>query len=435
MDSVNSLYVVLFLISLLLSAFFCSAETAFISMQRLRLQHLVHIGHPGARQAAKIMAQPERFLATVLLCINIFETAVATMGTIIAVSLWGENLGIALATILITILTLILAEFIPKSLAARHGEKLALAYARPIEVISTILYPVVFVLNHIGLRIARLANETSQTRPTISEEEFHTAIRIGEAEGVMEESAAEMLHNVFEFGDRRVREVMVPRPEVVFVGKGATLAEFLAIYEQSPRSRFPVYEGNQDNVVGILSSKDVLIGIARGTVDRQSTIDSLVRSAFFTPENKPISQLFAEMRDNNCRMIVVVDEFGAAVGVATLGQLTEEIVGPLSSEIGAEKEYEIINDTTFQIDGGMRVEEVNEQMRLEIPEGDYDTIAGFILNLLGRVPKQGEQLRYRDLKIFITRMQGPRIAEVLVRKEVPSGPPKDTDAPAQDAAR
>jgi len=426
MNDVNVLHFVILAVCLLLAAFFCSAETAFIGIQKLRLEHLIRTGHRAAETVARIVQKPEKFLAAVLFGINLFETAVATIGTIIAVSFWGENLGAVLATIIITILTLVLAEFIPKSLATRHAEKLALIYARPIEVISVILYPVVFVLSHIGIRMTKLASDDSQVKPTISEAEFRTAIDIGEEEGVVEERAAEMLHNVFEFGDRRVREVMVQRPEVVFVEKGATLADFLAIYAQSPLSRFPVYEGNQDNVVGLLSIKDVLMGLTKGTVDRQSSISSFVRPAFFTPQNKQISQLFAEMRDQNCHMAVVVDEFGAAVGLASLNQLTEEIVGPVGGEQGeADKEYEIVNYNTFQIDGGMRIEELNEQMSLGLPKDDYETLAGFILDLLGRVPKQGDQLKYKNLKMVITKMQGAKIVEVLVTKEIPKSDPED----------
>jgi len=426
MNDVSALHFVIFFVCLLLAAFFCSAETAFIGMQKLRLQHLIRSGHRAAETAARIVQKPEKFLATVLFGINLFETAVATIGTIIAVSFWGENLGAVLATIIITILTLVLAEYIPKSLAAQNAEKLALLYARPIEVISVIFYPVVFVLSHIGIRMTKLASDDSQVKPTLSEAELRTAIDIGEEEGVVEEKAAEMLHNVFEFGDRRVREVMVQRPEVVFVEKGATLADFLVIYAQSPLSRFPVYEGNQDNVVGLLSIKDVLMGLAQGTVDQQSSISSFVRPAFFTPQNKQISQLFAEMRDHHCHMAVVVDEFGAAVGLACLSQLTEEIVGPVGGEQGeADKEYEIVNYNTFQIDGGMRIEELNEQMSLGLPKDDYETLAGFILDLLGRVPKQGDQLRYKNLKMVITKMQGAKIVEVLVTKEIPKSDPGD----------
>jgi putative hemolysin len=420
MNDVNALHFVIFVVCLLLAAFFCSAETAFIGVQKLRLQHLIRSGHRAAETAARIVQKPEKFLATVLFGINLFETAVATTGTIIAVSFWGENLGAVLATIIITLSTLILAELIPKSLAARHAEKLALMYARPIEIISIILYPIVFVLSHIGIRMTELTSNDSQTKPTISEEEFRTAIEIGEEEGVVGEREADMLHNVFEFGDRKVREVMVPRPEITFVEKGITLADFLNIYAQFPRSRFPVYQNNQDNVVGLLSAKDVLMGLAKSEINQQSTIDSLVHPVYFTPENKLVSQLLAEMVEHNHHMAVVVDEYGVAVGVVSLDQMTSSIVGPMIGELEKmDKEYEIINENTFQIDGVMRVEEVNEKMGLGLPEGDYETMAGFIIHLLSRIPKQGEQLKYKNLKIVITKMQEARITDVLVTKEIP----------------
>jgi putative hemolysin len=387
-------------------------------MQRLRLQHLIHTGHPKAKIVAKIMEHPEKFLATVLLGINFFETAVAALGTIIAVSLWGEDLGAAIAIILITILTLILAEFIPKSVATRYGEKMALSYAKPIEFISLILYPFVYVLNHIGLRFTRWGEIGSQPKPTISQEEFHTMISVGHKEGTMEKEEAEMLHKVFEFGNRPVSEVMVSRTEVVWVEKGTKLADFLNLYAQSPLSRFPVYEDNRDNVIGILSVKDILMAQAKGTISDGSVIDDLIRPAYFTPETKRISELFAEMRDKNYRMAIVVDEFGGIAGIASLTRLLEEIVGPVGDELAAiEKEYETINEYTFSIDGGMRIEEANEEMGLELPEGDYETVAGFIFHLLGHIPKQGEQLRYKGLRIVITEMRGRKIEKIVLTKE------------------
>ena len=420
MNDVGVLHFVIFAVCLLLAAFFCSAETAFIGIQKLRLQHLIRTGHRAAETAARIIQKPEKFLATVLFGVNLFETAVAAIGTIIAVSFWGKNLGAVLAIIIITILTLVLAELIPKSLAARHAEKLALIYARPIEVISVILYPFVFVLSRIGISMTKLVSDDLQVKPTTSEAEFRTAIDIGEEEGIVEESEAEMLHNVFKFGDRKVYEVLVPRPETTFIGKGITLADFFTIYAQSPFSRFPVYQGSQDNVVGLLSVEDVLMGLAKGEINQQSIIDSLIRPAYFTLENKLVSHLFAEMLGHNHHMAVVVDEYGAALGVVSLDQMTSSIVGPIVGELEKiEKEYEIINDNTYQIDGGMRVEEVNEQMELGLPKDGYETMAGFILNLLSRIPKQGEQLKYKNLKIVITKVQGAKIIEVLVTKEVP----------------
>jgi putative hemolysin len=415
----NALFVILFFLCLGCAAFFCSAETAFIGMQKLRLQHLIQNGHPAATRVAKIVEQPEKFLATVLLGINFFETAVATLGTIITVSLIrNANWAVAIATIVITIVTLVFAELVPKSLAVRYGEKLALRYVRPLEIISTLLYPLVYILNHIGIRFTKLVGEDEITKPTISEEEFRTAINIGEAEGVVEGREAEMLHKVFEFTDRPVSKIMVPRTEIAWVEQGTKLSDFLSLYTQGRYSRFPVYKDNTDNVVGILHAKDVLLKLTDGSDSKDSVIDDLVRPAFFVPEGKRLGELLAEMRDGGHHAAVVVDEFGGIVGMVTLGQLTEEIVGDIHDELtDPEKDFIVTDDSTFQLDGGFRIEEANEELTLDLPTGDYETVAGFILKHLGRIPKQGEHFKYQDLKFVIAEMRGMKIEKVIVTKE------------------
>ena len=423
MDGINGLFLILFLISLAAAAFFCSAETAFIGMQRLRLKHLIHTNHPKAKIVARIIEKPEKFLATVLLCINFFETAVATLGTVMAVSLWKENLGVAIATIVITILTLIFAELIPKSLAARYGERIALVYARPIEIISTALYPFVYVLNHIGIRFTRMAGDSTEMRPTISQDEFRTAITVGEAEGVWEEEEAEMLHNAFEFADKPVSEVMQPRIEVTWLRQGTTLAGFLDIYKQYPFSRFPVYKGTTDNVVGVLSIKDVIMAQANKSLTDDSPIDELVRPVHFVPQTKRLGELLAEMRDNNYHMVAVVDEYGGVAGIAALEQLTQEIMGVIGDELAVkDKDFVPIDAHTCEVDGGVRVEEANEELDLDLPTGDYETVAGFILSHLGRIPKQGEHLKYKDLKIAIVEMRGRKIEKIQRTREKDAAP-------------
>jgi putative hemolysin len=201
--------------------------------------------------------------------------------------------------------------------------------------------------------------------------------------------------------------------------EGSRLSDLLAIYAESPMSRFPVYKENMDNVVGVLSVKDVLMALAKGTATEESTIDELVRPPYFAPESKHIDELFAEMRDENYRLAVVVDEYGGTAGIVTLTRLVEEIVGEVGDELaGVEKDYEVINEYTFQIDGSMRIDEVNEEMELNLPEGeDYETVAGFILSLLGHIPRRNEQLRYKGLKIVITEMKGLKIEKILLTKE------------------
>ena len=412
------LYLVFFVICLLLSAFFSGSETAFISLQRIRVEHLVQNNVRGAKRVARMIERPEKLLSTILLGNNFVNVAAAALGTVVAVSIWGQEQGVLIATIAVTILLLIFAETTPKTIATQHAEKLSLILARPIEVISWLLTPFVIALSWIASGFTRMAGGTPVPRSLASEEEIRTMISVGHKEGTVEEAEAEMLHKVFEFGDRPVREVMVPRPEVVSIEQGSKLADFLAIYAESPLSRLPVYQDNMDNVVGILSVKDVLMAQAKGTISAKSTIDDMVRPAYFAPETKRINELFAEMRDKNYRMCVVVDEFGGTAGIVSLSRLVEEIVGPVGDELAeVEKEYEVINEYTFQIDGSMRIEEANEEMELELPEGDYETVAGFVLHLLGHIPNPNEQLRYKGLKLVITEMRGLKIEKILLTKE------------------
>jgi putative hemolysin len=368
---------------------------------------------------AKIVEQPEKFLATVLLGINFFETAVATLGTIIAVSLiQNENLAVAIATIVITVVTLVFGELVPKSLAVRYGERLALRYVRPLEIISTLLSPLVYILNHIGISFTKVAGEGEIPKPTISEEEFRTAINIGEAEGVVEGNEAEMLHKVFEFTDRPASKVMIPRTEIAWVEQGTKLSDFLNLYNQGRYSRFPVYKDTTDNVVGMLHAKDVLMKLTDESDSKDSVIDDLIRTAFFIPEGKRLGELLAEMRDGGHHAAIVVDEFGGIAGMVTLGQLTEEIVGDIRDELtGKEKDFVVTGDSTFQLDGGFRIEDANEELGLNLPSGDYETVAGFILSQLGRIPKQGEQFKYQNLKFVITEIRGMKIVKVIVTKE------------------
>jgi len=411
------LYLALFFICLLLSAFFSSSETAFVGLQRIRVEYLVETEVKGAKRVARMIERPERLLSTILLGNNFVNTAAAALATAIAVSIWG-NQGILYATIAVTILLLVFCETTPKTIATHHTERLSLVLARPIEAISWVLTPFVVVLSWIASGFSRLVGGEPVPRSLASEEEIRTMISVGHKEGTVEEEEAEMLHKVFDFGDRPVHEVMVPRPEVVSIELGSKIADFLSLYAESPLSRFPVYQENMDNVVGILSIKDVLMAQAKGDITNESTIDDLVRPAYFAPEAKRVGELFAEMRDKNYRMAVVVDEYGGTAGIVSLSRLVEEIVGPVGDELAvAEKEYEVINEYTFQIDGSMRIEEINEEMELGLPKGDYETVAGFVLSLLGHIPRPNEQLRYKGLKLVITEMRGMKIEKILITKE------------------
>jgi len=364
-----------------------------------------------------MIEHPERFLSVVLLGNNLANTGAAALATALALSVWGES-GILIATIGLTVILLIFSETTPKTIAAHHPEKLSLLFVRPLSIISWLFSPFVIVLSWVAYAFTRLVGGTPVPRSIISDEEIRTMISVGHKEGTVEEAEAKLLDRAFDFGDRPVSEVMVPRPEVVSIQEGSTIADFLKLYAEFPLSRFPVFQENMDNVVGILSVKDVLMGLAKGSINNDSPINELIRPAYFTPETKRINELFAEMQDKNYRMTVAVDEYGGTAGIVSLSGLVEEIVGPVGDELAAvEKEYEVINEHTFQIDGSMRVEEANEELKLKFPEGDYETVAGFVLHLLGHIPRQGEQLRYKGMKLVITKMRGLKIEEILLTKE------------------
>jgi putative hemolysin len=419
-----ALYIVLLVVCLVLSAFFSGSETAYISLQRFRLQHLVSTGIKGASLVARLIERPERFLSVVLFGNTLVNAAAAAIATAIAVYYLGQGNGIIVATIALTVILLIFCEVTPKTVAAQHAERISLALARPVQFVSWVFMPFVIALSWLASAFTRIVGGTPVARSIISDEEIRTMISVGRQEGTVAEGEARLLHKVFDFGDRPVYEVMVPRLEVAALQQGSTVADFLKLYTESPMSRFPVYKENMDNVVGILAVKDVLMARARGTITGESTIDELVRPAYFTPESKHINELFIEMRDNNYRMAVVVDEYGGTAGVVSLSRLVEEIVGEVGDELaGVEKEYEVINENTFQIDGSMRIEEANEEMDLGLPEGeDYETVAGLILRLLGHIPRRHEQLRYRGLKVVITEMKGQKIERILLTKEKPPSP-------------
>lgn len=409
----------LLIVCLCLSAFFSGSETAFISLQKVRLEYLISTGTKGAGRVSKMVERPEKFLSTVLLGNTFVNTAAAALATVLAISHWPEH-GIIISTAGITVVLLIFAETTPKTIAAHHAERLSLLAVRPLELISWLFTPFVTVLSWIASVTGKLLGGEPVSGSLATADEIRNMITLGHKEGTVEESEAKMLHKVFDFGDRPVREITVPRPEVVAIEKGSTIADFLALYAESPLSRFPVFQENMDNVVGILSIKDALMGLAKGEITRETLIDELIRPAYFTPETKLIDDLFSEMRDNNYRMAVVIDEFGGTAGIVSLSRLVERIVGPVGDELAdAEREYEKINANTFQIDGGMRIEEMNAEMGLELPESeDYETIAGFILSRIGHIPRQGEQLRYRNVRIVVTKMRAMKIEEVLLTKEI-----------------
>jgi len=412
------IYVILFIISVALSAFFSAAETAYMSLQRIRLQHMTDTGVKGAKQVARLLEKPERLLSTILLGDTLANTTAVVLGTAVISDYLGDHVSAVVTTVLLTVIVLVFGQSVPKTIATRYSEKLSVAFAAPIVFLTVLFKPLVFGLGWLTASFARLAGTAPVAHTFTSTDEIEAMIALGHKEGIVEKDEAEMLHKVFQFGDRPVRELMVPRLDIIAVESGSKVSDYLALYGKSPLSRIPVFKNNLDNITGIMSDKDVLTGLAKGTITKDTVIDELARPAYFTPDSRLISKLFGEMRDKNFHMAVVVDEYGGTAGVVSLSRMAEEVVGEVRDELSSmQKNFEEINEYTFQVDGSMRVEAVNAEMGFEIPFGDYETIAGFILNQLGHIPKIGEQIRYKDLKMAVTKMRGVKIEEILITKE------------------
>ena len=399
-----------------LSGFFSSSETAFISLQRVRILHLVETGRPGAKKLLQRMDNPEHTLSTVLLGNNLVNIAAAAVGTVLAVAWLGDNAGVIVATFGTTFLLLIFSEVIPKTIASRHAEWLAFLYIKPFALVEFVLLPVSVFLAMIGRAIVRLTGGRVGSPNLVSAEVLHSVIKVGREEGAVPPEEARMLQNVLLFRARLVKEVMTPRTEMVWLDEDATLTSFLDEYENSPLSRFPVYKEAHDNVVGLLHTRDVVQALHRGTHTEESKLIDLVRQVQFVPETKRLGDLFFEMRSSGQQMYLVVDEYGGVSGLVTGQQLVAAIMGRVADEETPREEVEELASGWFQVDGGMQIQEANETLGLNIPDGDYETIAGFALDHLARIPSEGETFRFQGRRITISEMKGVKVEKLLVSK-------------------
>ncbi|TAK27195.1 MAG: HlyC/CorC family transporter [Chloroflexota bacterium] len=409
------LSIVVVAVCLFFVAFFSSSEASLISVSKIRILHLAEQANKAAQAIQRMVAKHDNFFATILLTENLFIVFASSLGTALALSIIGER-GVIFAPLVMTILIVLVGEITPKTLAARHAERYALLVARPMELIMRMLSPIIFVFTLSPKLIMRLIGDRGEARsPFITEAELRMLINIGEEEGTVEEVERELLENVFQFGDRLVREVMVPRPEIVGIETNANLDSFLQVFSHSSRARFPVYEDSLDNVVGILSIKDVLAALVNNSIDKRHPIASWVRPAHFVPETKRIGVLLGEMQARKIQMAIAVDEFGGTAGLVTLQQLVEEIVGSMGDELEEDEEdVKAIDERTVEVDAGMRVDEFNDELDAQLPDGDYETLAGFMLSNLGHIPREGEHVRHGKLRISIAEMKGLKIEKLRV---------------------
>jgi putative hemolysin len=412
------LVIVILVVSVLLYALVNSIEIAIVAADRIRVRHLAESGDRRAQAIERLRANRDRFFAGIVLLQNLFVVLAAAMASVLSVEILG-NLGLIFGTLITTLLLALLGEFTPKVLAAQSSEGYALLVARPVEAVVRVVNPLMTVLAAIPRGFQRLLfGAAPRPSPTVTEAELRMLIDIGTVERVLGEQTGELLESVFQFRDRQVQEIMVPRTEVTWLETESTVGDFYRVFEETGHSRYPVYRESVDNVVGVVAIKDVLRGVARGELEPNSSIESCMRPTYFVPETKPVGALFREMQAHNQHMAIVVDEYGGTAGIVTIELLLEEMVGPVAEEeAGTAKEFEPIDEHTASVDGGMSIWDANEELDLHIPEGRYETVAGFILDRLGHIPKEGEQVEEDGFRMVVAEVRGTKIERVLVTKK------------------
>ena len=414
---------VLIAIFILFSGFFSSSEAAFLSLQRTRLTYLVNNNVPGAKRVQDMINNMDRLLSTILLGNNLVNVAFTALVTALAVNWLGEGpLALTAATVIGTTVLLILGEIIPKSVAVKKSEKMTFLYARPLKMVELSLYPVILFLQWLSRTTQTIfGNEANDEDPAVTEGELRMLINIGESEGSVDSTEAARLQRVFSFGDRQIQEIVTPRPEIVWIEKGCTLGEFLAVHAKHSHTRFPVYEGSTENILGVISNKDAIVGMSKDDLRPNDDVSGYLRPAFFAPETNTISSIFDEMQKAGHNMVLTVDEFGGIGGLATLKQLLGVIVGDIGDDGSAPEEELIeIDDHTYDVNAGMAIAEINDEIGIEIPEGDYQTVAGFILSELGYIPEIGEVVEHGRLRFVIKKMSGVKIelVQLTTRGEI-----------------
>jgi len=401
------------LVSLLaLSSFFSASETALMSLSKIRIRNMVEENIPGSKKVQKLVENPSTMLSGILVGNNIVNIGASALATSLAIKNFGST-GVGLATGIMTILVLIFGEITPKSLAAQNSEKMALKLAPFITIIVAVLKPFNVVLIYLTNAIIKvLGGDVDARTPFITEAELKTMINVSHEEGMLESEEKEMIHNVFEFRESRVTEVMTPRTYMVAVSLDSSYDKIVEVFKTQQFSRVPVYDDGIDNVVGILYLKDLIFfDASKETFE----ITKYMREPYFTFEFKLITELFSEMRDKSIQVAIVIDEYGGTAGMITLEDLVEEIVGDIRDESDELfNEIEVVEEDEYLVCGSAEIDLINEMLGVKIESEDFDTIGGFVTGLFGRLPETGEQIEFNNMKFVVEHVQKYRIEKLRI---------------------
>ena len=398
---------------LLLSAFFSSAETAMTTVNKIRIKTLADEENKRAQTLLKILEHSGKMLSAILIGNNVVNLSASALATSLALRLFG-NAAVGIVTGILTLLVLIFGEITPKTLATIHAEKLALSYSSIIWNMMRILTPVIFLVEQLSMLFLRLLRIDSKAgENAMTEEELLTLVDMSHEDGVIESEERQIIYNVFEFGDAQAKDVMVPRVDMVSVSLDDTYDTVVSIFRKEKFTRLPVYENDRDNIVGILNVKDLLF-----LEDRKNFhISSILYEPYFTYEFKKISELLMEMREKSVSLTIVLDEYGTAVGMITLEDLLEELVGEIRDEYDEDEKNLIqsLNDREYLIEGSMKLDDINDALGLHLESEEYDSIGGYIIEKLDHLPAEGETVQTEDrLALRVEDMDKNRIDKVYL---------------------
>jgi CBS domain containing-hemolysin-like protein len=419
----DPLLITLVALLVVLTAFLSLAESAVTSIGRVKSHHLADQKLKGAATLLKIVEDPAPYM-TVLLLLKVLTLVAAT---VLAASLAIDTfdaLGETIAIAAMTVIVFVVAEVGPKTFAIQHTDKAALFVAHPVFVLGRVLNPLgrllILLANAV---ISPLPGRTLPKGPFVTEGEIRHMANVAEEEDEIEEGERELIHSVFEFGDTVVREVMVPRPDMVTSRSDATLDEVLETIVKAGYSRIPIYDGDHDNIIGVLYAKDLLKRMHEEKGNAK--VSSLARAPLFVPEQKKVSELLREMQERRVHMAIVIDEYGGTAGLVTIEDLIEEIVGEIVDEYDQEEPLvEPVNESTIRVDAKMPIDEINELLNVDLPHEEWDTVGGLVFGLAGRVPEQDQTVQLDSLEFRAERVTGRRIQKVVISK-LSSSPPED----------
>jgi len=425
---------------ILLNAFFVAAEYALVTVRRTRMQELEDLGNRRARLVLRITSNPPRFIAAMQLGVTATSLAIGALGEpalhAAFVSPVGSVLAAVLGFLIITYFHVVVGELMPKAISLSNPERIALNVSAPVRSFFLVFRPLIWVLQRsTELALGLVGLEPPGAEGAVhSEAELRMLLSESSKHGEIEVDEREMLYKVFDFADKEASDVMVPRPEVVALSIDMPPDEALRAVMDSPYTRYPVYRGSFDDVVGILHVRDLFGAAMENGGIANVRLEPLVRNAYIVPETKDLAALLTEFRRTNQHMAVVVDEYGATQGIVTLEDVLEEIVGEIEDEFDLPDEsVERIDDHTIRIDGTFPIDDFNEQFGQALPSEDYHTVAGFVFGLLGRAAEPGDVVEHGGLRFLVVATEGSRIERLQVEFLPPAEEPQAEESRAAEA--